>query len=149
MFEQFAHDTRRIVGYAMEEARSRGDKRMGTEHLLLGALHEPGPEAVLGVSLEDARKAASRLDATALKSIGLETKDLKRAAMPTKGRKPPFSSGAKETMASMLKHAVDQKSRQITAANLIEALLERGEHDPVSALFDELRIDRSAVRKRL
>ncbi len=149
MFEQFAHDTRRIVGYAMEEARSRGDKRMGTEHLLLGALHEPGPAAVLGVTLEDAQTAASRLDATALKAIGLETKDLKRATMPTKGRKPPFSSGAKEAMASMLKHAVDQKSRQITAANLLEALLERGEHDPVSALFDELHIDRSAVRKRL
>lgn len=149
MFEQFARDTRRIVGYAMEEARSRGDKRLGTEHLLLGALHESGPSAVMGVSLEDAHNAAARLDASALKSVGLETKNLKRAVMPTTGRKPPFSSGAKEVMANMVKQAVDQKSRQITTSNLLVALLDREEHDPVSALLEELKVDKSTVRARL
>lgn len=149
MFEQFARDTRRIVGYAMEEARGRGDKRLGTEHLLFGALHEPGPAAALGVSLEDAHNAASRLDTAALKAIGLETKNLKGAAMPAKGRKPPFSSGAKEVMASMVKQAVDQKSRQITTSNLLAALLDREEHDPVSELLEEMKVDRTAVRARL
>jgi len=149
MFEQFTQDTRRIVGYAMEEARSLGDKRMGTEHLLLGALHERGPADALGVSLEDARKATARLDTAALKAIGFETADLERAAMPTRGRKPPFSSGAKEVMASMVKQAVDQRSRKITASSLLISLLEREEHDPVSALFQELKVDRAAVRDRL
>jgi len=149
MFEQFARDTRRVVGYAMEEARSRGDKRLGTEHLLLGALHEQGPSRVLGVSLEDAHSAASRLDAAALQAIGLDTRNLERAAMPTKGRKPPFSSGAKEVMASMVKQAVNQKSRQITTSNLLSALLDREEHDPVSALLSELKVDKAAVRDRL
>ncbi|MDD7836785.1 MULTISPECIES: Clp protease N-terminal domain-containing protein [Paenarthrobacter] len=149
MFEQFTHDTRRIVGYAMEEARSLGDKRMGTEHLLLGALHERGPSEALGVSLEDARRAAARLDAAALKAIGFDSKDLTRAEMPTRGRKPPFSSGAKEVMAAMLKSAVDQKSRKITASSLVVSLLDRGEHDPVTALLQELRVDRAAVRDRL
>jgi ATP-dependent Clp protease ATP-binding subunit ClpA len=149
MFEQFAGDTRRIVGYAMEEARSRGDKRLGTEHLLLGALHEPQPSAVLGVSLEDAHHAASRLDAAALKAIGLETKNLKGTSMPTSGRKPPFSSGAKEVMANMVKQAMDQKSRRITTSNLLVALLDREEHDPVSALLAELKVDKATVRARL
>ncbi|MBT2587646.1 Clp protease N-terminal domain-containing protein [Arthrobacter sp. ISL-95] len=149
MFEQFARDTRRIVGYAMEEARGRGDKRLGTEHLLLGALHEPEPSAVLGITLEDAHNAASRLDADALKAIGLETKNLKGAAMPTKGRKPPFSSGAKEVMAHMVKQAMDQKARQITTSNLLMALLDREEHDPVSALLEELKVDKTTVRARL
>jgi ATP-dependent Clp protease ATP-binding subunit ClpA len=149
MFEQFTHDTRRIVGYAMEEARSLGDKRMGTEHLLLGTLHERGPSEALGVSLEDARRAAARLDAAALKAIGFDSKDLTRAEMPTRGRKPPFSSGAKEVMAAMLKSAVDQKSRKITASSLVVSLLDRGEHDPVTALLQELRVDRAAVRDRL
>ncbi|MFJ4229896.1 Clp protease N-terminal domain-containing protein [Paenarthrobacter nicotinovorans] len=149
MFEQFTHDTRRIVGYAMEEARSLGDKRMGTEHLLLGALHERGPSEALGVSLEDARRAAARLDAAALKAIGFDSKDLTRAEMPTRGRKPPFSSGAKEVMAAMLKSAVDQKSRKITASSLVVSLLDRGEHDPVTALLQELRVDRAAVSDRL
>lgn len=149
MFEQFARDTRRIVGYAMEEARGRGDKRLGTEHLLLGALHEPEPAAVLGITLDDAHDAASRLDAAALKAIGLETRNLKGVTMPTKGRKPPFSSGAKEVMANMVKQAMDQKSRQITTSNLLVALLDREEHDPVSALFEELKVDKTTVRARL
>ena len=149
MFEQFTHDTRRIVGFAMEEARSLGDKRMGTEHLLLGALHERGPAEALGVSLEDARKAAARLDAAALKAIGFDSKELVRAPMPTRGRKPPFSSGAKEVMASMVKSAVDQKSRKITASSLVMSLLGREEHDPVTALLQELNVDRAAVRARL
>ena len=149
MFEKFAGDTRRIVGYAMEEARSRGDKRLGTEHLLLGALHEPQPSALLGISLEDAHKAASRLDTAALKAIGLETRDLKGASMPTAGRRPPFSSGAKEVMANMVKQAMGQKSRQITTSNLLVALLDREEHDPVSALLEELKVDKATVRARL
>jgi len=149
MFEQFTHDTRRIVGFAMEEARSLGDKRMGTEHLLLGALHERGPADVLGVSLDDARKAAARLDAAALEAIGFKSKGLGRVPMPTRGRKPPFSSGAKEVMASMVKSAVDQKSRKITASSLLLSLLDREEHDPVSALFEELKVNREAVRERL
>ena len=149
MFEQFTQDTRRIVGYAMEEARSLGDKRMGTEHLLLGALHERGPAEVLGVSLDDARKAAARLDASALEAIGFKSKDPVRVAMPTRGRKPPFSSGAKEVMASMVKSAVEQKSRKITASSLLISLLGREELDPVSALLEELKVDRQAVRERL
>ena len=143
MFEQFTQDTRRIVGYAMEDARSLGDKRMGTEHLLLGALHERGPAEVLGVSLDDARKAAARLDASALEAIGFKSKDPVRGAMPTRGRKPPFSSGA------MVKSAVEQKSRKITASSLLISLLGREELDPVSALLVELKVDRQAVRERL
>jgi len=69
--------------------------------------------------------------------------------MPTRGRKPPFSSGAKEVMASMVKSAVDQKSRKITASSLVMSLLGREEHDPVTALLQELNVDRAAVRARL
>lgn len=69
--------------------------------------------------------------------------------MPTKGRKPPFSSGAKEVMANMVKLATDQKSRQINTSNLLVALLNREEHDPVSALLEELRVDKAMVRARL
>ena len=36
---------------ASEEARRRGDRRTGTDHLVLALLEDPSAEAVLGVSL--------------------------------------------------------------------------------------------------
>ena len=37
---------------ASEEARRRGDRRTGTDHILLGLLEDPSIEVVLGVSLQ-------------------------------------------------------------------------------------------------
>ena len=149
MFERFADDTRKIVGFAMDEARCSGDKRLGTDHLLLGALHDPAPAALLGVTLDQARAAAARLDRTALASIGIDAHGFERVPMPSRGKKPPFSSGARSVMEGMLRYAMDQKSRQITTANLLLSLLDREEHDPAAVLLKELGVDRAGVRRRV
>ena len=39
---------------ASEEARRRGDRRTGTDHLLLALFEDPSIEAALGVSLQQA-----------------------------------------------------------------------------------------------
>lgn len=149
MFERFAGDTRKVVGFAMDEARCSGDKRLGTDHLLLGALHDPGPAGVLGVTLDQARAAAARLDRTALASIGIDAQGFERVPMPSRGKKPPFSSGARSVMEGMLRYTMDQKSRQITTAHLLLSLLDREEHDPAAALLKELGVDRAEVRRRV
>jgi ATP-dependent Clp protease ATP-binding subunit ClpA len=149
MFERLADDTRKIVGFAMEEARSSGDKRLATGHLLLGALHEPGPAGILGVTLEDARAAAMKLDRAALASIGIDAEGLERHAMPRLGKRPPFSSGARSVMEGMLRYATDQTARKITTANLLLSLLDREGHDPVAALLNELGVDRAEVRRKI
>ena len=149
MFERFADDTRKIVGFAMDEARCSGDKRLGTDHLLLGALHDPGPAGLLGVTLDQARAAAARLDRTALASIGIDAHGFERVPMPSRGKKPPFSSGARSVMEGMLRYAMDQKSRQITTANLLQSLLDCEEHDPAAVLLKELGVDRAVVRRRV
>ncbi len=149
MFERFADDTRKIVGFAMDEARCSGDKRLGTDHLLLGALHDPAPAALLGVTLDQARAAAARLDRTALASIGIDAHGFERVPMPSRGKKPPFSSGARSVMEGMLRYAMDQKSRQITTANLLLSLLDCQEHDPAAVLLKELGVDRAGVRRRV
>lgn len=51
---------------ASEEARRRGDRRTGTDHVLLGLLEDPSIEVVLGVSLQQARQALESLDQEAL-----------------------------------------------------------------------------------
>ena len=56
---------------AGEEARRRGDRRSGTDHLLLALLEDPSLEALLGVSLQQARQALESLDREALGALGL------------------------------------------------------------------------------
>src|SRR5689334_3055111 len=56
---------------ASEEARRRGDRRTGTDHVLLALLEDPSIEVVLGVSLQQARQALASLDQEALSALGL------------------------------------------------------------------------------
>jgi ATP-dependent Clp protease ATP-binding subunit ClpC len=42
MFERFGEQSRRVVVLAQEEARLLGHNSIGTEHLLLGLVHEGG-----------------------------------------------------------------------------------------------------------
>ena len=57
--------------YAREEAHVRGDRRVGTEHLVLGLLHEPLIGSLLGADLPRARAALDALDRDALGAIGV------------------------------------------------------------------------------
>jgi len=57
--------------YAREEARRRGDRRVGTEHLVLGLVSEPAMAEVLGRDLPTARAALDALDHDALVAVGL------------------------------------------------------------------------------
>ena len=58
---------------AGEEARRRGDRRYGTDHILLALFEDPSIEAVLGASLEQARQALDLLDHEALSTLGLDS----------------------------------------------------------------------------
>ena len=75
---------------ASEEARRRGDRRTGTDHLLLALLEDPSIEAVLGVSLQQARQALESLDHEALGALGLgsgtDAPALPMRAVPKKPR---------------------------------------------------------------
>ena len=75
MFEHFAAGARTAVTAALEEARHRGDRRLGTEHLLLGVLHarELDPLGELGLDLPRARAALAALDVAALAAVGMDT----------------------------------------------------------------------------
>jgi ATP-dependent Clp protease ATP-binding subunit ClpC len=66
MFERFTEKARRVVVLAQEEARMLNHNYIGTEHLLLGLLHEGegvGAKALesLGVSLEAVRRQVEEI----------------------------------------------------------------------------------------
>jgi Clp amino terminal domain, pathogenicity island component len=93
-------DARRHVTSAAQEARRRGDRRIGTDHLLLGLLEDPNAEAarILGTDLGSARAASSELDRAALAAVGIDV-DPWDPEPPGRSRShPPFTSGARDVL---------------------------------------------------
>ncbi|GAA1741124.1 Clp protease N-terminal domain-containing protein [Luedemannella helvata] len=149
MFERFAATARTAVKAAVEVARQRGDSRVGTEHLLLAVLAEPTAAGLLGVTAEQARAAAEDLDRRALAAVGVDIGDFRPTGTPGAGKRPPFSSGAREVLSRTLALAAAARSRRIEDRHLLLALLERDRHDPVAALLSTLRVDPATARTRL
>lgn len=61
MFERFTDQARRVIVHGQEESRLLRHAYIGTEHLLLGLLHDDGGEqagvlAGMGVTLSSARR---------------------------------------------------------------------------------------------
>jgi ATP-dependent Clp protease ATP-binding subunit ClpA len=99
MFERFSHAAREAVVQAQTEARDLQDARIGTEHLLLALLAEPGPISEMlhadGVDHASVRAALARhvaqgdtaepladtdaADAAALRAIGIDIDAVRRA----------------------------------------------------------------------
>ena len=69
--------------YAREEARRRGNRRVGTEDLVLGLLREPDVAQVLGCDLGTAREALDAMDRDALVAIGID-RPLDAPPVPTR-----------------------------------------------------------------
>src|ERR1700677_5109699 len=57
---------------AREEARRRGDRRIGTELVLVALLNEPLVAEALGTDAEHARAALESMDSQALVAIGMD-----------------------------------------------------------------------------
>ncbi|MFI7697970.1 Clp protease N-terminal domain-containing protein [Nonomuraea sp. NPDC049480] len=138
-----------VIKAAFEEARQRGDRRLGTEHLLLGLLHHPDSARVLGVDLEGARAALDDLDKEALRMLGIEVGDLPN--IPRKHKPVPstaLTSSARAVINQAIK-ATTMKTRSEEAhRKLALTLLAQRRPDPVAQLVDHLGIDRVAVRSR-
>ncbi|WP_045878779.1 Clp protease N-terminal domain-containing protein [Pseudofrankia sp. DC12] len=85
MQPRFGPGAREVIGSAVAEARLRGDRRIGTEHLLLGVLRHPDTDAAraLAVDLADARGALAALDREALAVLGIDVSP--ELAIPTGG----------------------------------------------------------------
>src|ERR1017187_5525717 len=66
MFERFTDRARRVVALAQEEARMLNHNYIGTEHILLGLIHEGEGVAAkalesLGISLEAVRQQVEEI----------------------------------------------------------------------------------------
>jgi ATP-dependent Clp protease ATP-binding subunit ClpA len=151
VFERFTRAARAAVEGARHEAQRRGDRRIGTDHLLVSLLgNDDAIAQVVGINAPAARQAADDLDRQALAAIGITLAGWQpdRDAVP--GRHALFmTAGAKAVIRRTLAVAVAEKARAIGSRHLLLALLDQREPDPAATLLAALALDRAAVRVRL
>ncbi|MGO9164322.1 MAG: Clp protease N-terminal domain-containing protein [Streptosporangiaceae bacterium] len=141
-----------VLDAAAAEAWRRGDRRLGTDHLLLGLLRHGDPVVLraLPALLGDARAAADALDRAALAAVGVQA-----AAFgwlpdpPGECPLPPLTSGAR----AILKRAADKARTSplpgIQARHFLLALLSLDRPDPAAELLVALGIQPWEARNRL
>jgi Clp amino terminal domain, pathogenicity island component len=145
---------------ASEEARRRGDRRTGTDHVLLALFEDPSIEALLGVSLQQARQALESLDHEALGALGLGSgADAPALATRPVPKKPRFRDVAKKDRFRMtpaakklLEDAYKPKGHrkfQVTGAEVLAQILALEPPDPAAVLLGALGVDTSEVRRRI
>lgn len=153
MVLRLSEDARKLVlGSAAEEARRRGDRRLGTDHLLLGLLHDPDCAAAraLQVDLTCARNALDALDRGALAALGIDVDGLDLLPSSYEARRlPPLTSGARAVLKRALAEARPAKSGRIETLHFLLALLACRRPDPAAELLAALGVDADDVRARL
>jgi len=137
VFERFTDSARHVLVLAQEEARLIGHSFIGTEHLLLGLLHQDGETAHvltdLGASLPAVRE---RVEET----IGL-----------TGGRpsgSPPFTPRLKKVLELSLREALQLGHHNIGTEHILLGLVREGEGVACQVLV-MLGIDLVEVRERV
>jgi ATP-dependent Clp protease ATP-binding subunit ClpC len=117
MFERFTDRARRVLVFAQEEARLLNHNFIGTEHLLLGLIHEGEGVAAkalesLGVSLEAVR--------------GKVEETIGPAGSSTTGS-PPFTPRAKKVLELSLREALQLGHNYIGTEHMLLGLVREGE----------------------
>ena len=144
---------------AGEEARRRGDRRTGTDHVLLALLEDPSIEVLLGVSLQQARQALESLDHEALGALGLgsdtDAPPLRMRAVPKKPTirdvlqkdRLRMTPAAKKVLEEAVKP--NRRKTQVTAQQVLAQILTLQPQDPAAVLLGALGVNTSEARRRL
>jgi hypothetical protein len=144
---------------ASEEARRRGDRRYGTDHILLALFEDPSIDAVLGVSPQQARQALGTLDHEALGTLGLgsgaDAPPLPMRAVPKKPRFRNVAQKDRLRITPAAKKVLEEASKPnrrrlyVTAQQVLAQILTLEPPDPAAALLGALGVNTSEVRSRL
>jgi ATP-dependent Clp protease ATP-binding subunit ClpC len=138
MFERFTDRARRVVVLAQEEARLLNHSYIGTEHILLGLIHEGEGVAAkalesLGISLEAVRSQVEEI-------IG------QGGSSPT--GHIPFTPRAKKVLELSLREALQLGHNYIGTEHILLGLIREGEGVAAQVLV-KLGADLSRVRQQV
>jgi ATP-dependent Clp protease ATP-binding subunit ClpC len=138
VFERFTDKARRVLTMAQEEARLLDHPFIGTEHLLLGLLHQDdaiGCQALtsLGISLGAVRdKVEETIGASGTPPVG----------------SPPFTPRAKKVLELSLREALQMNHHYIGTEHLLLGMIREGEGVAATVLVS-LGADLSRVRQEV
>jgi ATP-dependent Clp protease ATP-binding subunit ClpA len=140
MFERFTRDAREAVTQAQHEAGALGSDRIGSVHVLLGAVAGAGPASDAlrrcGADVEELRRLARSqapggIDAAALSSIGVDFDAVRDQVETTFGSGAldgasttsprSFAPDAKKLLEVALREAVRLRHRRIDTGHLLLA----------------------------
>ena len=129
MFERFTDRARRVLVLAQEEARLLNHSFIGTEHILLGLIHEGEGLAAkalesLGISLEAVREKVEE-------TIG------PAGSAPTGS--PPFTPRAKKVLELSLREALQLGHNYIGTEHMLLGLVREGEGVAAQVLAEPRR----------
>ena len=138
MFERFTDRARRVVVLAQEEARMLNHNYIGTEHILLGLIHEGEGVAAkalesLGISLEAVRQQVEEI-------IG-------QGQQAPSGH-IPFTKRAKKALELSLRESVQLGHNYIGTEHILLGLLREGDGVAVQVLV-KLGADLNRVRQQV
>jgi ATP-dependent Clp protease ATP-binding subunit ClpC len=138
VFERFTDRSRRVLVLAQEEARLLDHNRIGTEHLLLGLIHEGEAVAAkaletLGITLEEARTKVSEI-------VG--------PVSSSHGGSPPFTPRAKKVLELSMREAQQLGHSYIGTEHLLLGLVREG-NGVASQVLISLGADLDQVRDRV
>ncbi len=170
MLERFESAARQALVDARTEAGQAGQRKIRSEHVLLGLLAEPGPAAdaltAAGLDLADLRSRIPRgghvadaggLDAQALASLGIDLDAVRRATdaafgrgaldlVPPAGRKfLPMADDAREALVRALREAQRSGKRLISSGHLLIGILDQQRNGALTLLADS-GADKAALR---
>jgi Clp amino terminal domain, pathogenicity island component len=147
---------------AREEARRRGDRKVGTEHLLVALLSDPVLASTVGSDAQHARTALDAMDSAALVAIGMDAPP-KVPPLPTRD---PRAVPARPTLRTVLrkrlaltpgaKHVLRESSKGMRRGHahpgpqhVLATILELRAPDPAADLLAALDVQPTIVRERL
>ena len=138
MFERFTNQSRRVVVLAQEEARRLNHNYIGTEHLLLGLLHEGRGSAARVLTAMDITLGAARDQVVAIIGQG--------QGQPS--GHIPFTPRAKKSLELSLREALQLGDGYIGTGHLLLGLIQQGDNMAVKIL-GQLGADLNDLRARV
>lgn len=139
----------RVYRDATTEAKRRGDRRVGTEHLAMALMTDPESVTAqaLGVSLSAARDALRALDRQALASVGIDADYTGQVLPGREGERLRLTPAARAVFTGLRKEVTN--GERLGIQHVLLALLSRTRPDPAAELLDALDVDRPAARRRV
>jgi ATP-dependent Clp protease ATP-binding subunit ClpC len=138
MFERFTDRARRVLVLAQEEARLLNHNFIGTEHILLGLIHEG--EGVAARALDDLDITLGAVREKVEETIGLS------GTLPTGS--PPFTPRAKKVLELSLREALQLGHNYIGTEHILLGLVREGEGVAAQVLVS-LGADLARVRQQV